>query len=31
MTDVIYFIEPSRPSVAKLLADFPENDQLEYD
>jgi len=31
MTDVLYFIQPSAHSVAKVLADFRQDDKLDYD
>ena len=31
MSDAIYFIEPTHKSVAKIIADFPENDDFDYD
>ena len=31
MTDAIYFVEPSRNSVAQILNDFPEEDKFDYD
>ena len=31
MSDAIYFIEPSRESVAAILKDFPMHDSISYD
>ena len=31
MTDVIYFVEPTRESIDRILGDFPEQDNFDYD
>ena len=31
MTDVIYFLSPTHDSVTRLIAEFPEQDEYEYD
>lgn len=31
MSDVLYFIEPSKQSIKKILDDFPEEDKIDYD
>ena len=31
MTDVVYFIHPSTDSLKSVMADYPEEDKLEYD
>ena len=31
MSDTIYFVEPTRDSIDLILADFPKQDNIEYD
>ena len=31
MSDAIYFVEPTSDSIGRIIADFPENDEIPYD